>query len=155
MVFLCTLATKRAKISSIYSKITKVGGICLRFSSSKSYPMFKDFSQKSDLLERHTPVCLTPRVPPPPPGAEQVFDSSPGFLGVAHILKRRGPWVMPGRPSMPGGGPPGAREMRNRCRMWVNARNNSMRASCSPKQTRRPVVELIKKKCANITTFVY
>ena len=29
--------------------------------------MFKDFSQKSDLLERHTPVCLTPRVPPPPP----------------------------------------------------------------------------------------
>ena len=28
--------------------------------------MFKDFSQKSDLLERHIPVCLTPRVPPPP-----------------------------------------------------------------------------------------
>ena len=27
MVFLCTLATKRAKISSIYSKITKVGGM--------------------------------------------------------------------------------------------------------------------------------
>ena len=43
------------------------GGVCLRFSSSKPYPMFKDFSQKSDLLERHTPVCLTPRVPPPPP----------------------------------------------------------------------------------------
>ena len=27
IVFLCTLATKRAKISSIYSKITKVGGM--------------------------------------------------------------------------------------------------------------------------------
>ena len=30
--------------------------------------MIKDFSQKSDLLERHTPVCLTQWVPPPPPG---------------------------------------------------------------------------------------
>ena len=48
-------------------------GACLRFSSSKPYPMFKDFSQKSDLLERHTPVCLTQCVPPPPPppGANQ------------------------------------------------------------------------------------
>ena len=47
-------------------------GACLRFSSSKPYPMFKDFSQKSDLLERHTPYALHseyhPPPPPPPPG---------------------------------------------------------------------------------------
>ena len=65
-MFLCTLATKRAKISISTAKLQK-WGVYLRFSSSKPYPMFKDFSQKSDLLERHTPVCLTPRVPPPPP----------------------------------------------------------------------------------------
>ena len=35
MMFLCTLATKWAKISSIYSKITKVGG------------MFRDFQLKT------------------------------------------------------------------------------------------------------------
>ena len=70
MVFLCTLATKRAKISSIYSKITKVGGMFKVFQLKTIPYMFKDFSQKSDLLERHTPVCLTPRIPPPPPGAE-------------------------------------------------------------------------------------
>ena len=34
-MFLCTLATKWAKISSIYSKITKVGG------------MFRDFQLKT------------------------------------------------------------------------------------------------------------
>ena len=38
--------------------------------------MFKDFSQKSDLLERHTPVCLTPRVPPPPPGPSLTHNMS-------------------------------------------------------------------------------
>ena len=66
MMFLCTLATKWAKISSIYSKITKVGGMFKDF-PAQNHTMFKDFSQKSDLLERHIPVCLTPRVPPPPP----------------------------------------------------------------------------------------
>ena len=38
----------------------------------KPYPMFREFSQKSDLLERHTPVlpytASTP--PPPPPGCD-------------------------------------------------------------------------------------
>ena len=37
-MFLCTLATKWAKISSIYSKITKVGG---------GGGMFKDFQLKT------------------------------------------------------------------------------------------------------------
>ena len=64
---LCTLATKWAKISSIYSKITKVGGMFKDF-QLKTKTMFKDFSQKSDLLERQTPVCLyTASTPPPPP----------------------------------------------------------------------------------------
>ena len=49
MMFLCTLAMK-------WATITKVGG------------MFRDFSQKSDLLERHTPVLpYTASTPPPPP----------------------------------------------------------------------------------------
>ena len=63
MMFLCTLATK-------WAKITKVGGMtfCLGIFSSKPYPMFRDFSQKSDLLERHTPVLpYTASTPPPPP----------------------------------------------------------------------------------------
>ena len=49
------------------------------FSSSKPYPMFKDFSQKTVTyrIERHIPVCLTPRVPPPPP---------PGSKGKAHCV---------------------------------------------------------------------
>ena len=35
----------------------------------KPYPMFREFSQKSDLLERHTPVLpYTASTPPPPPG---------------------------------------------------------------------------------------
>ena len=59
-MFLCTLATK-------WAKITKVGGMFRDF-SSKPYPMFRDFSQKSDLLERHTPVLpYTASTPPPPP----------------------------------------------------------------------------------------
>ena len=69
-----TLATKWANISSIYSKISKVGGMFRDF-QLKPYPMFREFSQKSYLLERHTPVlpytASTPPPPPPPP---------PGFL---------------------------------------------------------------------------
>ena len=46
----------------------KSGGVCLGIFSSKPYPMFRDFSQKSDLLERHTPVLpYTASTPPPPP----------------------------------------------------------------------------------------
>ena len=64
MMFLCTLATK-------WAKITKVGGGggMFRDFQLKPYPMFRDFSQKSDLLERHTPVLpYTASTPPPPPG---------------------------------------------------------------------------------------
>ena len=69
MMFLCTLATK-------WAKITKVGGICLGIFSSKPYPvLFRDFSQKSDLLERHTPVLpYTASTPPPPPPGLQVVE---------------------------------------------------------------------------------
>ena len=56
-------STKWAKIL-VSSKITNVGGMFKE--AQKPYPMFKDFSQKSDILERQSP-CLTPRVPPPPP----------------------------------------------------------------------------------------
>ena len=40
MMFLCTLATKWAKISSIYSKITKVGGMFRDFFGQKWGGMF-------------------------------------------------------------------------------------------------------------------
>ena len=68
MMFLCTLATTWAKISSIYSKITKVGGMFKDFPAQNHTLCLRIFFKKSDLLERHIPVCLTPRVPPPPPG---------------------------------------------------------------------------------------
>ena len=69
MTFLCTLATKWAKISSIYSKIKKLHPMFRDF-SAKPYPMFRDFFfwRKSHQFERHTPVYLIRRVPPPPPG---------------------------------------------------------------------------------------
>ena len=45
--------------------------------------MFKDFSQKSDLLERHTPVCLTQWVPPPPPpGAYSGTENCAGLIFI-------------------------------------------------------------------------
>ena len=50
--------------------------------------MFKDISQKSDLLERHTPVCLTPRVPPPPPGIKSSRLSRSGnIVGKSRPVK--------------------------------------------------------------------
>ena len=64
MTFLCTLATKWAKISSIYSKITKLHPMFRDF-SAKPYPMFRDFLRKSHPFQRHTPVHHIRRVPPP------------------------------------------------------------------------------------------
>ena len=48
--------------------------------------MFKDFSQKSDLSERHIPVCLTPRVPPPPPPLWKVIGTCrwTGYVFAGH-----------------------------------------------------------------------
>ena len=63
------------------------------------------------------------------------FSRSGAHLEAAGSVDDAGPTVDAWR------GSPGAREMRNRCRMWVNARNSSMRASCSPKHTLRPVVK--------------
>ena len=72
MMFLCTLETKWAKISSIYSKITKVGGMFRDF-PVKTGPMFRDSWPKSNPLEPRTPrlpyYLSTP--PPPPPGSIQ------------------------------------------------------------------------------------
>ena len=75
MMFLCTLATKWAKISIVSTAKLQKWGACLRISSSKPYPMFKDFSQTEKrpiYRAAHPPVCLTPRVPPPPPGPYNV-----------------------------------------------------------------------------------
>ena len=47
--------------------------------------MFREFSQKSDLLERHTPVLpYTASTPPPPPGSQSFFFStkSEGAFGI-------------------------------------------------------------------------
>ena len=67
MTFLCTLATKWAKISSIDCKITKLHPMFRDF-SAKPYPMFRDFLRKSHPLELHTPYTLLGEYPPPPPG---------------------------------------------------------------------------------------
>ena len=57
MMFLCTLATKWAKISSIYSKITKLHPMFRDF-SAKPYPMFRGFfAKKSPISAAH------PRIP--------------------------------------------------------------------------------------------
>ena len=70
MMFLCSLATK-------WAKITKVGGMFRDFQLKTVPYMFRDFSQKSDLLERHTPVlpytASTPHPPPPPPPGAATF----------------------------------------------------------------------------------
>ena len=45
--------------------------------------MFKDFSQKSDLLERHTPYALHREYPPPPPPGEKSATVFYFALGVS------------------------------------------------------------------------
>ena len=69
MMFLCTLATKWAKISRLVSTVKWQNYIpCLGIFSAKPYPMFRNFfKRKSHPLEWHTPVYLIRRVPPPPP----------------------------------------------------------------------------------------
>ena len=68
MTFLCTLATKWAKISSIYSKITKLHPMCRDF-SAKPYPIFRDFfCEKVTHLSGTHPYTLLGEYPPPPPG---------------------------------------------------------------------------------------
>ena len=74
--FCVLLATKWAKISSIYSKITKLHPMFRDF-SAKPYPMFRDFFAKKSPIQRHTPVYLIRRVPPPPPRGEV-----PCLLGI-------------------------------------------------------------------------
>ena len=72
-MFLCTLATKWAKISSIYSKITNVG-VCLMIFQTQNHTLcLRIFLKKSDLLERHIPVCLTTASTPPPPPPRAIF----------------------------------------------------------------------------------
>ena len=72
MTFLCTLATKWAKISSIYSKITKLH--MFRDFSAKPYLIVRDFFAKTVTHLSVTPPpripyqASTPRPPPPPPG---------------------------------------------------------------------------------------
>ena len=68
MTFLCTLATKWAKISSIYSKITKVGGMFRDFFRQKwgaCLGIF--FFFKSPISAAHPPFTILGEYPPPPP----------------------------------------------------------------------------------------
>ena len=82
MTFLCTLATKWAKIFySIYSKITKLHPMFRNFSAKHIPCLGIFFLRKSHPFQRHTPVYLIRRVPPPPPGgpwtpAESEFGSA-------------------------------------------------------------------------------
>ena len=73
-MFLCTLATKWAKISSIYSKMTKVGGMFRDFPAQKQGPMFRDSWPKSHPLEPRTPrLPHYVSTPPPPPGGQNLW----------------------------------------------------------------------------------
>ena len=60
-MFLCTLATKWAKISSIYSKITKVGGMFRDFPAQNHTPCLGISWKKS----HHTIFTILGEYPPP------------------------------------------------------------------------------------------
>ena len=78
MTFLCTLATKWAKISSIYSKITKLHPIFIGiFRQNHTHACLGIFCvwEKVTQLERHTPeyTLLGEYSPPPPPDAPKTW----------------------------------------------------------------------------------
>ena len=69
-MFLCTLATKWAKIYSIYSKITKLHPMFRDFFRQNHTPCLGIFLRKSHPFQWHTPVHhirWVPQPPPPPP----------------------------------------------------------------------------------------
>ena len=66
-MFLCTLATKWAKISSIYSKITKVGGMFRDFPAQNRDPCLGTLAEKSPIRAAHPPFTILREYPPPPP----------------------------------------------------------------------------------------
>ena len=67
MTFLCTLATKLAKISSIYSKITKLHPMFRDFSGKTITPCLGIFCEKSPISAAHPRSPLGEYPPPPPP----------------------------------------------------------------------------------------
>ena len=66
MTFLCTLATKWAKISSIYSKITKVGGMFRDFPAQNHTPCLGISWKKVTHLSGTPPFTILGEYPPPP-----------------------------------------------------------------------------------------
>ena len=70
MTFLCTLATKWAKI---YSKITKLHPMFRDFFRQNHTPCLGIFLRKSHPFQRHTPVHHIRRAPPPPRGLRPLW----------------------------------------------------------------------------------
>ena len=68
-VFVYTLATKWAKISSIYSKITKVGGMFKDFPAQNHTLCLRIFLKKRPIRAAHPRMPYTASTPPPPPRA--------------------------------------------------------------------------------------
>ena len=67
-MFLCTFATKWAKISSIYSKITKVGGMFRDFPAQNHTPCLGISWKKVTHFSGTPPFTILGEYPPPPPG---------------------------------------------------------------------------------------
>ena len=72
--FLCTLATKWAKISRLYSKITKVGGMFRDFPAQTIPHVQRFLGKKSPISAAHPRSLLGeyPPPPPPPPGRKRL-----------------------------------------------------------------------------------
>ena len=77
MMFLCTLATKWPKISSIYSKITKLHPMFRDFFRQNHTPCLGIFCEKVTHLSGTPPFTILGEYPPPPP---------PGGLTTAKFL---------------------------------------------------------------------
>ena len=64
------------EISSIYSKITKVGGMFRDFPAQNRDPCLGTLGRKVTQLEPRTPVYHYVSTPPPPPGISQSVKST-------------------------------------------------------------------------------
>ena len=93
MTFLCTLATKWAKISSIYSNITKVGGMFRDFPAQNHTPWLGISWKKVTHFSGTPPFTILGEYPPPPPprggGLHRVSQKAERSIFVTLIFEIR------------------------------------------------------------------